>query len=94
MILVYLAVALATVAGVAVWVEFDTYDRARKADFVADCRRATQRIGDPISRRYCTCIWDELRDHYSSPEIADSLAGWDLDGQFDQRLMNAIEDCQ
>ena len=88
--LAYLAVVLATVAGVAAWVQLDTYDRARKADFVNDCRGAGQSMGNPISRRHCSCIWDELRDHYSSSEIADSLAGWDLDDQFDRRMVNAF----
>ena len=94
MMLAYLTMALATVAAVAIWVESSTLDRSRKEGFVFLCLDTAAAVEFSISQRYCACIWDEMRNHYSSGEIAEGFNLGVKDRHFDRRFMDAADDCQ
>lgn len=74
----------------------DPQERYERESFLAICSHDGRIVwtDTPGSRRECICVWNELRDHYTSGEIDYVFNDGVMDSSFAGSLAAAIEGCE
>ena len=76
--------------GVGLWIDGQLSESPNEDTFVAICAESSALV----SRRHCSCVWDELRNHYTEWEIMANVQSLHWGDQFNRRFMEAVfDDC-